>query len=116
MSRKSRQMPPRGALTWPSSEVPAPKGITGTRCRGAQAHDLLHVLGGLRKDHRVRRLVVDPGGGVAVLLAHRLRGDEPIAVTRRERGDNGIGGLAVCGRSVAVPRPGPSCVPRAFPF
>ncbi len=32
MSRKSRQMPPRGALTWPSSEVPVPNAITGTRC------------------------------------------------------------------------------------
>ena len=25
-------MPPRGALTWPSSEVPVPNAITGTRC------------------------------------------------------------------------------------
>ena len=32
MSRKSRQMPPRGALTWPSSDVPVPKATTGTRC------------------------------------------------------------------------------------
>ena len=31
MSRKSRQIPPYGALTWPSSDVPAPKAITGTR-------------------------------------------------------------------------------------
>src|SRR5581483_940184 len=31
MSRKSSEMPPRGALTWPSSEVPAPNGMTGTR-------------------------------------------------------------------------------------
>src|SRR5580700_8909049 len=36
MSRKSSEMPPRGALTWPSSEVPTPNGITGTR---AAAHN-----------------------------------------------------------------------------
>ena len=32
MSRKSIDTPPSGALTWPSSEVPVPNGITGTRC------------------------------------------------------------------------------------
>src|SRR5262245_39037563 len=31
MSRKSIETPPWGALTWPSSEVPVPNGITGTR-------------------------------------------------------------------------------------
>ena len=30
MSRRSMQMPPAGALTCPSSEVPVPKAITGT--------------------------------------------------------------------------------------
>ena len=30
MSRRSMQMPPAGALTWPSSEVPVPKAMTGT--------------------------------------------------------------------------------------
>ena len=50
----------------------------------ADAHDLLHVLGRLRKHHRVRRLVRDPGDGVAVLLAHRLRrSDEPVAEALR---------------------------------
>ena len=61
-----------------------PKGMTGTPCRGADAHDLLHVLGGLRKHHRVRRLVGDPGERIAVLLAHRLRGDDAIAEGRGE--------------------------------
>ncbi len=32
MSRKSIETPPCGALTWPSSEVPVPKGMTGTLC------------------------------------------------------------------------------------
>jgi hypothetical protein len=53
--------------------------------RGAHAHDLLHVLGRLRKHHRVRRLVRDPGGGVGVLLAHRPRGHQPVAKPRGER-------------------------------
>src|SRR5262249_16668289 len=32
-SERSMQTPPRGALTWPSSDVPVPKAITGTRSR-----------------------------------------------------------------------------------
>ena len=35
MSRRLMQTPPDGALTWPSSDVPVPNAITGTRC-GAQ--------------------------------------------------------------------------------
>ena len=31
MRERSSEMPPKGALTWPSSEVPVPKGMTGTR-------------------------------------------------------------------------------------
>ncbi|KAH2775418.1 hypothetical protein KXW38_002344, partial [Aspergillus fumigatus] len=33
MSRRSIEMPPAGALTWHSKEVPVPKAMTGTRCR-----------------------------------------------------------------------------------
>ena len=32
MSRTSIETPPCGALTWPSSEVPVPNGMIGTRC------------------------------------------------------------------------------------
>ena len=32
MSRTSMHTPPSGALIWPSSEVPVPNAITGTRC------------------------------------------------------------------------------------
>jgi hypothetical protein len=39
MSRMSTDTPPNGALTWPSSEVPVPKAITGTR-RSAQMHTI----------------------------------------------------------------------------
>ena len=62
---------------------------------GAQPHDVLHVLGRLRKHHRVRRLVGHPGQWYAVLLAHRLRGDQAVAEARGERGDDGGGGFAV---------------------
>src|SRR5713101_9381201 len=30
MSRKSMETPPNGALTWPSSDVPTPNGMTGS--------------------------------------------------------------------------------------
>jgi len=46
---------------------------------GADAHDALHVLGRLRKHHRIGRLVRHPGERVAMLLAHRLRGDQAVA-------------------------------------
>ena len=72
------ETPPYGALTWPSSEVPAPNGITGTLCC-AQMRTMAARPRSLRKHHRVRRLVLDPGQGIAMLLAHRLRGDEPVA-------------------------------------
>ena len=35
----STEMPPPGALTWPSSDEPAPKAMTGTRC-SAQARTI----------------------------------------------------------------------------
>ena len=75
----------------------------------AEPHDLLHLLGGLRKDHGVRRLVGDPGQRVGVLLAHRARGDEPVAEPCGERGDDGVDRLAVV-RALRCPcrRPIPS--------
>ena len=62
---------------------------------GAQPHDLLHLFGRLRKHDGVGRLIGDPGGGVAVLLAHRLRRHQPVAVARGERRDHGIGRVAL---------------------
>jgi len=56
----------------------------------ADADDLLHVLRILRKNHRVGRLIGDPGERVAVLLAHRLRGDNAIAESCRQRGDGSV--------------------------
>jgi len=62
----------------------------GNVAPGADAHDLLHVGGRLRKHHGVRRLVRDPGRGVAVLLAHGLRRDEPVAERGGEIADGGL--------------------------
>jgi hypothetical protein len=45
----------------------------------ADAHGLLHLLGALRKHHRVRRCDRMPGRDVGMLFAHRLRRDEPVA-------------------------------------
>ncbi|MGY4292695.1 hypothetical protein ACVWXN_000790 [Bradyrhizobium sp. i1.4.4] len=79
MSRRSIEMPPAGALTWPSSEVPGAEGDDGHAVLGADPHHVLDVGGLLRHHHAVRRLVDDPCGGMAVLLANGLRGDEAVA-------------------------------------
>jgi len=52
----------------------------------------------LRKHHRVGRFVDDPGEGVAVLLAHRKRRDQPVAECSRERGNGGFDSLRVADR------------------
>ncbi|MET3238410.1 putative intracellular protease/amidase [Bradyrhizobium japonicum] len=46
---------------------------------GADAHHVLDVGGLLRHHHAVGRLVGNPCGGMAVLLADGLRGDEAVA-------------------------------------
>ena len=60
-----------------------------------QPHDLLHFFGALRKDHRIRRLIADPGQRIAVLLADRLRGHQPVADHGRKRRDHGFDRFAV---------------------
>jgi len=64
----------------------------------ADAHRIANVLGALRKHHCVRRLVLDPRQRVAVLLAHRLRGHQPIAEFGRQRADRGRDGFLVSAR------------------
>src|ERR1700691_1143393 len=61
----------------------------------AQTHDLLHLFGRLRKHHRIRRLIGNPGERVAVLLAHRLRSDKPVADFGCERDNDAIDRVAV---------------------
>ena len=87
MSRKSIETPPYGALIWPSSEVPVPNAITGTRCWAQMRTICCTSACRLREHDRVRRLVRDPRGGVGVLLAHRRRRDDAVAERRRQRGD-----------------------------
>src|SRR5581483_5652236 len=65
--------------------------------RGTEADDVLYVLGRLRKHYGVRRLVLDPGRGVGMLLAYRLGGDDAIAKARRKRAHDGVDGLRVAG-------------------
>ena len=86
MSRKSIETPPCGALTWPSSEVPVPNGITGTlwraqirtaSCTSAVSCGNTTASGGWFSIQV---------SGVAVLLAHRARGHEPVAEMRGEFG------------------------------
>ena len=56
---------------------------------GAEADDLGH-LGGLgREKHRIGRLGVDPGGGVAVLVPNRLAGLAAFTEALLENADNG---------------------------
>ena len=72
-------MPPKGALTWPSSEVPVPKGMTGTRASAQSLTNFDHLLRRLGEDHGVGRLAGDPGERVGMLLAERGSGREAIA-------------------------------------
>ena len=51
------------------------------------AHGFLHIRGVLREHDRIRRLILDPGRGVAVLLAHGVRGHEAVAEALRKIGD-----------------------------
>ena len=57
---------------------PNPEGDYGHPIRRTDPHDLLNILGALRIDDRVRWLIGNPGDGVAMLLTHRLRGDDTV--------------------------------------
>src|SRR5262249_5883578 len=60
---------------------------------GAQAHHVLDVFGFLRHHHGIRRLRGEPRSGMGMLLAHRLRRDQPVAEPRRQRFDRALQGL-----------------------
>ena len=100
-------MPPNGALTWPSSEVPAPKAMTGTPEAAQSVTMSLISAVDLRPHHRVGR---QPGVhrlAAAVLLAHRLAGATRVAEARGEfcddAGDEGridAGRCLPCGAHV----------------
>ena len=63
-------------LDMPFERRPGPERDHGAAVAGAQAHHLRHLLGALRKDHRVRRCGLVIGLVVAVLLAHRRGGGD----------------------------------------
>ena len=94
MREKSSETPPCGALTWPSSDEPTPKGTIGASCRAQSLHEVDHVVLGLGEDDGVRRLVLEPGQRVPVRLANSLRGGESVAETSGEigieRGDRSL--------------------------
>ena len=57
----------------------------GNAVSGANPHHVLDIGGFLRHHHGVGRLRRQPGRGMGVLVAHRLRGDQPVAEPRRQR-------------------------------
>ena len=81
---------------WPSSEVPAPKGMIGVRCVRSNAHDFAHLLGGLDPDHGIGRLVWDPGDGVGMLAAERLARLQAIAKALPQDRDGRSASLRPC--------------------
>ena len=74
----SSEMPPPGALTWPSSEVPTPNGDDRHAMLGAGPHDLLHLF---RRFGRRRRRPA-PASGYRWWCARAGRGS-PAPVCRR---------------------------------
>ena len=54
---------------------------------GADPHHVLNILRRLRHHHSIRRLWRQPGGGMGVLVAPRLRGNEIVAEPRGQRLD-----------------------------
>ena len=98
----SSEMPPPGALTWPSSEVPVPKAMTGTRC-SAQARTISCTSAVLSRERdAVRRLRRDIGRGVRVLLADRLAGLEALAEALLQDAEHGGDAVLVAFDGVQV--------------
>ena len=84
-------MPPPGALTWPSSEVPTPNGMTGTRC-SAQTRTISctsSVVSG--QTTASGACAGNVAGRVRMLVADRLAGLQALAealLQDAERGGN----------------------------
>ena len=94
MRERSSVMPPRTGVTWPSSEVPAPQGTTGTRLVLHSASRRRGLLGGFDEGDGVgqhRRLGVL---AVRVVFAQRGVGGDALAQEVAGGGDHGVGGLA----------------------
>ena len=72
---------------------------------GAQAHDLRHLGGILRVHHEVGWLVLGPGRGVAVLLAHREARHHPVAIALEQFAGQRLDGARIRLRGAALRRP-----------
>ena len=81
----SIETPPCGALTWPSSDVPAPNGMIGASCAAQMRTTSTTSCVSFDENDGVGRRVGEPGQRMAMLDAHRLGGDELVAETRGER-------------------------------
>ena len=67
------QTPPYSAATCPSSDVPTPNAMTGTRAAWQSAHDRRDLLVRVREHDDVGQRGVGEAFAVAVLLADRVR-------------------------------------------
>ena len=72
---------------------------------GADAHDRLHLRRRARKHHGIGRLARQPGGGVAMLLAHREPGREARAEHVAERRQRRCGSRLAGAPSSRAPAP-----------
>ena len=90
MRLTSSEMPPLGALMWPSSEVPVPKAMIGVLCRAQSWTICLHLLGRFGEHHGVGQMRLVEGDVLAMLLAHGVRGAQPIAVELLQLGDGRV--------------------------
>ena len=65
------------------------EGDDGRVVLGAEFYGVDHVVFGFSKQHCIRRFVRRPGQCVAMLEAHRFRGRNAVAETRRQRRHEG---------------------------
>ena len=75
MRERSRLMPPRTGVTWPSSEVPAPNGTTGHAVLVAEAEQAGRLLAALEEGDGVGHDAAagSPRRGCAARAALRWR-------------------------------------------
>ncbi len=108
MRVRSSESPPCTAETWPSSEVPAPKGMTGSPC-AARSDDGGDFLRRLREGDGIGHRDRMPGLVAAMRLADRLGHGEAVAEQRAEFGQRRLPALFPRRFAHGVP---PSCEER----
>ena len=85
MPVRSSARPPSTGSTWPSSELPAPHGITGTPCSEQVAQDRRDLLGGVRERDGVGLARGEARLVAAVQAEDRGRGGEALAEQLAQR-------------------------------